>query len=378
MMSGMRALLAHATFSLLLAITATAQAADAPAVEWWQKDFDEGLATAKDKPAGMVLLYCWQDKHDVCSAMFGGTMSDKEVTPLLAEFLCASAKDDEAGKKVQQRYSVDTVPTVLFLDPSGAVVDLMVGYVPTKDFIAELKRIRAGTDTILDLRKKAAAAPGDLPLQLRLVHKLRSAKDNAGAATVIDGMIAKDPKQASEAGAEAMLLKLTDEMFKPGVQATAYDTKPLRLFLGRQKNKRVLFVGFDRLAAAEYRKGDLKAAAEAAGRAWKNIPTDQVRDWGQNIAHLAYTHWKELEKIDKDLLRQALDISERALKEVENAQKAAPDKPFHAIALWRHAAVQVVNNLRKEAFATMDKAIALDPNNENLKAARDRWLDGSK
>lgn len=377
MMSGMRALLAHAVLSLLFPITATAQAVG-PAVEWWMKDLDEGLAVAKDKPAALVLLYCWQDKHDVCSAMFGGTLSAKEVAPLLAEFLCASAKDDEAGKKLQQRFSVETVPTVLFLDPNGAIVDLMIGYVPLKDFVAGVTRIRAGTDTIPDLRKKAAAAPQDLPLQLRLAQKLRLTKDNAGAATVIDAIVAKDAKQATEAGAEAMLLKLTDEMFRPGVQPKDIDTKPLRLFLGKQKHKRIQFVGYDRLAVAEYRRGDLKAAAEAALRAWKVVPPEEVITLGWSLAAKSYTHFLELEKIDKTLLKQALDISDRTLKEVEKQQKTSPDKPYLASALYLHASVQIINNLRKEAFATMDKAIALDPANENLKAARDRWLDGSK
>src|SRR5204862_2089042 len=162
----------------------------------------------------------------------------KDAVPLLVEFLCASAKkDDEAGAKVHQRFGIDTVPTVLFLDPQGAVVDLMIGYVPLKEFLAEVKRIRAGTDTIPDLRKKAAAAPQDLPLQLRLALKLRLAKDKAGALPVIDAIIGKDPKSATEAGAEAMLLKLTDDVFKPGASPKDGDTKPRRLFLAKQKVK---------------------------------------------------------------------------------------------------------------------------------------------
>ena len=28
----------------------------------------------------MVVLYCWQDKHDTCAAMFDGTMSDAKVS----------------------------------------------------------------------------------------------------------------------------------------------------------------------------------------------------------------------------------------------------------------------------------------------------------
>lgn len=381
----MRALVASIVSCLSSTAFATAQTpapdpapAPAPAIEWWMKDLDEGLAVAKDKPAGMALLYCWQDKHDVCSAMFG-TLSHKDAVPLLVEFLCASAKkDEEAGAKVHQRFGVDTVPTVLFLDPQGATVDLMIGYVPLKEFVADVKRIRAGTDTIPDLRKKAAAAPQDLPLQLRLALKLRLAKDKNGAAPVIEAIVAKDPKSATEAGAEAMLLKLTDEVFAPGAAAKDGDTKALRIFLAKQKVKRIQFVGYDRLAAAEYKRGDLKAASDAALKAWKVVPPDQVRQFGWNLAAKTYLHWQELEKIDKDLLKQALAISERVVKEVEKELKESPDNAYMASALYLHASVLIVNNLRKEAFATMDKVIALAPNDAGLKAARDKWLDGSK
>lgn len=48
----------------------------AQAVTWWDKDFD----AAKDKPADLVVLYCWHGKHDTCAAMFGGTMSNADGT----------------------------------------------------------------------------------------------------------------------------------------------------------------------------------------------------------------------------------------------------------------------------------------------------------
>lgn len=368
----------RAPFALVSFLLCWPTFAAAQSIEWWQKDLAGALAAAKDKPAGMVLLYCWRDGHGVCMDMFQGTLSDKQVAAAAADFVCMGAKDDEAGKPVLAQYGIERVPTVLFLDPSGAVVDVAPGYVPVKEFLAEVARIREGKDTIGALRKQIEAAPQDLVLQMRLVRKLRTAGDKKGSLLVIDAIVAKDPKLASDAAAEAMLLKVTDQIFRPEVAPQDYDLKPLRDFLGKQKNKRILFLGYDRMAAAEYRRQNLKAAAEAAGKAWKNIPPDQVLDWGQNIAGKAYENWQALEKIDKDLLKQALEISKKALDEVEKRHKTSPDNPFLASAMYLHAAVQIVNNQRKEAFATMDKAMAIDPNNENLKKAKERWLDGSK
>lgn len=358
---------------LLLLVNAAAQS-----VEWWQKDLDAALVAAKDKPGAMVLLYCWRENNDNCGAMFSGTLSDAALVPALRDFVCMGIKDDVAGKPIQDRFGISQVPTILMLDPQGAVVDVVAGYLPVAEFTAEIKRIRAGTDTIAKMKAAVQAAPDDLTLQLNLMRKLRAAGDKKGSVAVIDEMVKKDPKGNTEAGAEAMLLKLTDQIFRPEVVPADYDTKPLRDFLGKQKQKRILFLGYDRLAAGEYRRQGWKAAADAVKNAWKNVPPELVIEYGQLVAGKAYENWQALDKLDKTLLKGALDISKRALDEVEKKQKASPDKPFLANAMYLHAAMQLVNNLRKEAFATIDRAMVIDPSNENLKKARDRWLDGSK
>jgi hypothetical protein len=363
---------------VLLATFALAGAPRAQTIEWWQKDLASALAAAAEKPAKAALLYCWKDDHGACADMFSGTLSDAKVATALAGHVCIAAKDDAAGKPTLAKYGITSVPTVLLLDPAGAVIDVVTGYVPVAEFLAELKRIGDGKDTIGALRAAAAAAPADLALQMKLVRKLRSSGDVKGSAPVIAAIVAKDPKFASEPAAEARLLELCDQAFRADVPPQDVDLKPLRSFLNAQKNKRVLFLGHDRVAGAEYRRANLKAAAEAAGKAWKNVPPDQVLAYGQNLAGKAYENWQALEKIDKGLLKEALEISKKALDEVEKRHKASPDGPYLASALYLHAAVQIVNNLRKEAFAAMDRAMELNPKDENLKKARDRWLDGSK
>jgi len=351
----------------------------AQAVEWWQGDFDGALAASEDSAAGMLLLYCWQDPSDSCSAMFGGTLSADDVAPVLGEFVCMGAKrNDDLGRQLLGRYGIESTPTVLFLTPDGAVVDVVAGYVPVADFVAETARIKKGEGTVSALRSAAAADAGDLELQLALVRKLRATGDKKGSLTVIDAIVAGDPKLRNAYAAEAMMLKLTDEVFPPDSSPQDWDIEPLYKFLRKQKNKGVLFLGYDKLASAEYRREDLKAWARFMERAWKSIPRDRVLDWGQGVATLTYRHHKELAKIDKGILKLALKISQKSLNEVEKAQKKTPDKAFLANAMYLHAAVLNVNNKRKDAFALMDEAIATDPKNENLKKAKDYWVKGNK
>lgn len=348
-------------------------------VTWWDKEFDGALAAASESKAKMVLLYFWHDPDGNCSAMFGGTLSDAKVTPMMADFVCMGAKDnDEAGKALFKRFGVERVPTILFLAPDATVVDVVTDYVPVAEFTAAIARIEKGEKTVAALRDAAAKAPDDFALQLEYVRKLRATGDKKGSLAVIEAITQKDPQGKNEFAAEAMMLKIIDDIFKPEITPQDVELEPLRAFLAKQKNKRILFLGYDRMAAAEYHRDNLKAAAALAEKAWKNIPPDQVLTWGQNIAAKAYEDWKAYDKIDKGILKTALTISEKALDEVKKDQKAHPDNAFLANAMYLHAAVLNINNKRKEAFALMDQAIATDPKNENLKKAKEQWMDGSK
>ncbi|MBL8724963.1 MAG: thioredoxin family protein [Planctomycetes bacterium] len=365
-----------ARFALILTLAALPLSAQS--IEWWSKPFDEALAAAKAKPAGQLVLYAWRDDDGNCKAMFGGTLAEKDVAAVLGDFVCMGAKFGEAAHDaVLKKYGVAKVPTVLFLDPDGKVVDGVVGYVPKAEFLTEVQRIKAGTKTLPTLRKAAADAPADLGLQMELVRKLRALGDRAASVAVLDAVVAKEPKALSEPAAEAMLLKLTDQMAAAG-DLKDYDLRPLREFLARQKSKRILFLGWDRVASVEWQRDNLRVAVDAAEKAWKYIPPEQVLGWGQNVVAKAYEAWKELEKLDKTILKRVLDVSDKVLKEVEKEHKATPDPAFFANAMYLHAALLNVNNLRKEAFALMDKAIATDPKNDNLKKAKELWMDGSK
>ena len=370
----------HASAFLLASLLAiTAQVTlPAQAVTWWDKEFDAALTAAKDKPAKLVLLYCWQDNHDTCAAMFSGTMSDEKVGKQLADFVCMGVKNDDAGRAVWDRYHVTAVPTVFFVDPDGAVVDVLPGYVPIEQFVLDLARIKAGKETIQALREQLKSKPDDLQAALLLVQKLRLASDIKGSHEVIDAMMKVDPKAKSELTAEAMLWKISDETFPADKAPKDYDLTALRQFLKTQRNKRVLFLGYDQMASAEYRREDLKEATSAVMKAWKSIPDDQVIDWGQRMCGIAYQRWKDLDKDNKAHLKNALAISKKTMAAVEKRHKEQPDVTFLGNAMYLHAAVLLVNKQRKEALALMDEAMVIDPKNENLKLAKKRWLDGSK
>lgn len=359
------------TFASLVTASLPAQ------VAWWDKDLEAALTAAADKPAGMVMLYCWQDSTD-CSAMFSGTMSDKQVTDPLAAFVCMGVKNDEAGKATWERYKIQTTPTVLFVDPEGAVVDAVVGYATIVDFAARLKLVQAGADTIPALQQEVDAGAATLPRMQALMQKLLAIQEPDRAMKVIDAMIEKDPKAKSPEAAEAMLWKITTETLGDDRAPKDFDVGPLRRFLKGQRNKRVQFLGYDRLAQAHWARGEVKEAASYADKAWKSVPKDRVIDWGQRMTGFAYRNWKVLDQTNKSILKNALKASKATLKAIEKRNKQQPDPSFLANAMGLHAAVLIVNKKRKDALDLMDEAIALDPNNANFKAWKANWLQGNK
>lgn len=368
----LRSALRVAFLALFAALAAPATAQD---LTWWQGDLPAALEAAKQSSRGAALLYFWRDEDNFCKAMFQDSLSDKACQQEMRNFVCMGIKKDGADSAAAfERFKVKEVPLVLFVQPDGAVVDLVQNFLPPQQFLAELKRIAAGEGTVTSMRAAVAKKPDDLALQMRLARKLRTIGDEAGAEKVVDEILERDPKFASEPAGEAMLMRIVGQVMPPSTPPQDVDLKPLKDFLVKQKNKRILFLGFDRIAAAELARDDIKAAAEAAEKAWRNIPADQVLEWGQKIAAKAYGYHEEL---SRPQLKLALQISQKALDAAEAVGKERGD-PFLANAFYLHASVQIVNNLRKDAFASMERAIALQPNDENLKKALARWKDGSK
>jgi tetratricopeptide (TPR) repeat protein len=360
---------------VLLATVGAAQGA-APEIKWWQGDLASAIAGGAEAKSGLALIYCWRD-DPICAAMYQDTILAADVVQALQDFVCVSAKlEDPNGKIVHQRYSAETLPELLFVRPDGSIEDVLIGQLAAPKLLEELARIRGGNGTMPQLRSAVAEKPDDFALQLALAKKLRSSGNRGGAAKCIDAILAKDPKGASEPAAEAMLLRVVEATFKPGLEPKDVDLKALRSFAQQQKQKRVQFLAWDRVAAAEWRRNNVKGAADAVEKAWKVIPPEDVLDWGNRVVAYAYEFRAELDKTQQKL---ALEIGKRSIAAAEAEAKSRPDgNQWLAQRLYTFAACQLFNNQRKDAFATMERAIQLDPSNENLKKALEAWKEGIK
>lgn len=344
-------------------------------VQWWQGDLDGALTAAADSKRERVLLYFWSEGNGECEAMFGDTLSNKAVTQKLVDYVCMGCKrEDAAGKALFDRFNISRVPTVLIIEGDGQIEDAVVGLKATKLFLDELDRIAKGEDTVASVREAAEGSPDDTALQMRMAKKLRDIGDTKTANMTLTAIIESDPKLKTEVAGEARLLQILDETFRPEFGPSEVELKPLQQFVIKQKNKRLRFLGYDQISSAEFAREDNKAGIEAVAKAWKNIPSDQLIDWGFNTGATIY---RLREGFGKKELKLGLEISTRVLKETEKV-KDERGKPFLVEVLYLHGCMQIANSKRKPGFASLERAIELDPKNENIKAALDRFRSGHK
>ncbi len=101
------------------------------------------LETAKKegKPVILVFSAAWCPP---CQSMKKNVYPSAEVKPLQDKFVWAYLDvDEEANAKAAQKYGVEGIPHVQFLNSEGKDVDKLVGGVPPAEFAGLLNKVLA-------------------------------------------------------------------------------------------------------------------------------------------------------------------------------------------------------------------------------------------
>ena len=403
--------------SLLLAgMLAAARIGAGGDVAWFQGGFDDAVREAS-KAHKLVLVDFRIAICDACAKLDTDTYSNAAVASAMKDFVCVTIDaQSKAGAPLARRFVVSGYPTLVFLDPDGAVRDRIVATLPPDRFLRELKRIQSGEGTVTDARAKAAAAPGDPFARLELASALRRVNDSAGALAEIeaakraikagqgfdlkstdvrwalsqkladlgDGAAAReelaalhalDPEGKSIASRRAKLQELTHAVNVAYAKTHSVDAKPLIAFLRSETEPDVLFEGWNVVQRTElYQVNDARkrespdeeefhrAAWRDAGReAWKWCPQDKIADWGAGFAAAMYEDAANLTDEEKSL---AVDVATRAAE-------AAPKSPDHLEVL---ACCLFAAGKREDALRTLKTAMDIDPSRESLKKRMTEFL----
>lgn len=371
-------------------------------LDWFEGSFDELLAQAarEDK---LVFLDFWADWCGWCKRLDTDVFSNGAVVREMADLLCLAVdKETEAGGALAQRYGVAPLPTVMFLDAEGQVLDAIVGYVPADEFLQRAQNVKRGIGTLPALRKAVADSPDDLFKRFDLAIRLRQVgapdaarelarvrqmvnqgigydrksiddhwrlarsweklEDRGGFARHLEQIRKLDPERRSYPMRLRKLQGLQRQIRQAYASTGVMDLAPLDAFLAEEQYEQLKFDawrlaiymhGFEAEEArkrgrAEDQRRHESDVRRAEAEAWKVCPPDTVAQFGHDLA------WGWYVRSD-DLNDDELDF---ALSVAEAAQAAAPESATHldTLACWLDLLGQV-----ERAIECLERAIELEP-----------------
>ena len=125
-----------ATLAAALVLVA-ANAADAN----WQTDLPKAQAQAAKEKKMVLLDFTGSDWCGWCKELDKKTYSDAKVIAFAKDKLVSVKVDTETpdGAKLQQKFEVSGLPTIMFLDGDGKVQGKIVGFKPAAPFLAKME-----------------------------------------------------------------------------------------------------------------------------------------------------------------------------------------------------------------------------------------------
>ncbi len=355
----------------------------ADTISWVQGDFANALGKAKAEQK-KIFVYFWADGSAQSGKFYEETLKSDQITAALNGFVSYSARtNDQAGYDLLQKFGVNVLPASLFIEADGEVEDAVLGFLTADGFQTELDRIAKGEYTVSYFREQASD-PKDFEAQFQLAVKLQDVGDQDGFQEVVDAIKEADPKGKTERGALLHFADLYTALFA-GVQsqqdALAVDMKPMYEFAEKAKNRTVRWTAWDRIGNTHYSLGRTLESRQAFRKAVDNAPDNQIIYWGHNIANAA---WNMREFLPGDDKKAVLKLSLKALKKAEKAVKTGDDEqssygftgarpfddadPFIASRLYTLAGAYFMNDSTGKATATLEKALKLDPENQQIKS----------
>lgn len=331
-------------------------------IPWFQGTFDEALARAASEKK-LVFVDFWTTWCGWCKKLDQDTYSDAAVVEAMGDVICLNIDAESAvGLPIAKRFPISGFPTMIVLEPDGALRDVLSGYFPPAGFRREMARIVANQDTLSALR--TAVALDKTNVDKRWKYASRSME--LGDAKVFDAEVAEIRKLDPEGKSLAMhfvafraVLRRVNELWQQNKAADA--PALLQDLISREPYPEVQFRAWNVLgqiygalvgtakSPEEAQRYNLEAR-QAQITAWRVAPDRDAVGFGKQVLGEFYANQDKLNAEDKGF---ALEVGLRL-------QKLAPDD---ADALDLVACAHFLNGKKDEALTLVRRAIELDKSN---------------
>ncbi len=335
----------------------------------WQESLPTALRLAAQRPAPLLLFFRLQES-DFCEQLRGETFASEGGAAELAHFVCVDLRVDRAeGRELVQRFGVTTLPTLVFLDAQGHAEDAIEGFIDPAGFVPEVQRIRRGEKTVSDWRRRAALAPDDLDVRLRLALQLEHVGQVPESLALQESIKDQDPEGESAASAQLMLydvFAIVRGAASDPSDPSTYDLDPLYLHMPRVTPTPILYEGWKWISDIERQRGERERERASLQKVWTHAAPGQARlSSGLGLVR----RYSELEaELSQAERRLCLAVAEQIA--VEASVLVEPN--LRAFVQHGRALALDLNGRRTEALSAARAAAALDPEHPAHQALLER------
>lgn len=265
--------------------------------------------------------------------------------------------DSTEGRELRKKFNVRGIPSFVFVDDDGNEIDRIVGYMPPKEYLAEMTRIRNGINTIPDLVSQLKEDPDNADLLVNLAGKIEASSGLKAAMTYWEMVFALEgvePELHSTAALKMALFHANEND----------DPETLVSFVNNETNTKVLPKAYEALRRFHAGAKDTLAEADTYQR-YVDFMSGIQKETSGLLNGYAWRMTQLEQNLDNALERinQGIDM----LTEEDDAKTRAQIIDTKGEVLWKLGRID-------EAVAVMDECIALQPEDEYYKEQKAKFL----
>ncbi len=165
----------------------------------WHSDPRDAFAEAKRR-SSPLLVDLYADWCGWCKVMDAKVFSTPEFARFASAYvlLRIDVEDGGKGSEIAARYDSQSLPTLLLLEPSGALIGTIRGYRPVAELVAESRSINEVQEKALASYEKLLRSTDAEALRLAASDRYRR-RDGARAANLFGRLLEVDPSSGDDA-----------------------------------------------------------------------------------------------------------------------------------------------------------------------------------
>jgi thioredoxin-related protein len=155
-----------------------------------------GATAEANRTHKLVMVDFYTDWCTWCKKLEADTFTDKRVIRLAMQTIPVRLNAEKEGAATAKKYHIVAFPTILFLTDAGEVAGRIIGYLPPKDFAAQLQQVFQLHKELPTLLARFRADPTDLEAVAKLAILYAGQNDRENAVAMLRQVEKLDPDNA--------------------------------------------------------------------------------------------------------------------------------------------------------------------------------------